>query len=240
MYLHARAVEFELQGGFPEAEFGQRFDDIVRGSSQHRLHGAKKLDIILSERGLALFQKGARYGGDISGQHHGAADAFHIGAGCFRERFHHHGLERSLPEFAHEQTHQELLFRLGCARQHLMQKLGTLALGAAPRSFDDGLKCSIHFRDFEARGFGRGTLGVTQGGVADTNASLANAAREEPDYDFDFLGAKLQQQARQQTYFFETLGGFRYAPGSLHHCRQQHVRRIAEMVWLLRACPNRG
>jgi hypothetical protein len=94
--LHARAVELELERGFWEAKVGQRFADIVRGSSQHRLHGPKELDIILGERGLALFQQGARYGGDISGQHHCAADAFHGCAGCFRERFQHHGFERPL------------------------------------------------------------------------------------------------------------------------------------------------
>jgi hypothetical protein len=231
--LHACAVQLELERGL--AQIGQSFADVVRGSRQHGLYRPKELDIILGESWFAMFQKGACYGGDVSRQHYCAADALHWGAGCFCQSFHHHGFERALPEFSHQETHQELLFGLSGAREQLMQKLETLPLGAASRSRDDGLKGAIHVGDFEAGGFGRGASCVSQRGVADADTSLANAARQERHHDFDFLGVKFVEKARQEVYFSEALGGFRYAPGRLYYGRQQHVRRIAEMVWLLRA-----
>ena len=99
----------------------------------------------------------------------------------------------------------------------------------------DGYWFQDYVGDFEAGGFGRGASCVSQRGVADADTSLANAARQERHHDFDFLGVKFVEKARQEVYFSEALGGFRYAPGRLYYGRQQHVRRIAEMVWLLRA-----
>ena len=115
VHLQPRAVELPLDRRLAEAF--ERSRDVRRRLREHRLD---RLQQRQPERREPFAARRQRRGGDVSevaGQHQRPPHLAGRDAGRLRERVGHQCLQRPLPQLAGQQPCEELLLRLGRARQ---------------------------------------------------------------------------------------------------------------------------
>ncbi|MBV9768843.1 MAG: hypothetical protein JOZ32_04670, partial [Bryobacterales bacterium] len=93
------------------------------------------------------------------------------------------------------------------AREHGLEQFEAPPLGAAAAGLGDGFESAIDFENFKRGLAGGGIASVTQRGVADADAALADLAGQKLDDNLDLFRHQLPEKAREEIDFLEALAG---------------------------------
>lgn len=238
VHLDACAVELELQRGL--AEPLQGLGDVARRLGQHRLEGTEEAEMEVVEPGPPFGEHGLRHGGQLAGQHEGAAHLVGRHLGRRGERFGHEPGESSLAQLAEDEAHEEaLLLRRGAGEQ-APQEARPLRGRARPGHRSDALERGIDLADSQRR-LGRGAprQRVAHRRAAQADPPLAEEPGEPGDGGIDLIRSQPPQQVGEGGGLRGAGAGLGDAAGGGDEVGEAH-RRDGSACYPCPAMPSRA
>ena len=147
--LDAGAVELVLERGF--AQIGQRGANVGGRVGEHRLDRLERLQDESLQGRLALAEGGAGDRCDRAGEHRRPAYLRRGQAGRPRDRVNQNAFERPLPDFAEQQSRDEILLVARRPPEQIAQQLGAGTSRAGPGGRAQPIENAVHVRHIQGR-----------------------------------------------------------------------------------------